>query len=163
MSALRIAKAAAAGLAATWLMDRVDKLIYLMQSEDVHRREAELEDVTGPGQAARALMRALGREPTHEDVVRWGRVAHVTVGVMFAVLYPAAAKRMPALRTGHGAAYGIAIAPANLVLVPALGLTPPSWEFPIETSIRGVGYHIAYGVALESLARALRLHDDVGS
>nr|MDP9107126.1 DUF1440 domain-containing protein [Candidatus Eremiobacteraeota bacterium] len=76
------------------------------------------------------------------------------------VLYPAAAKRAPWLRAGFGAVYGIAISPANLVVVPALGLTPPSWEFPIETTVRGVGYHIAYGVALEAVARALRLHDD---
>jgi uncharacterized membrane protein YagU involved in acid resistance len=160
MSALRIAETVAAGLAATWIMDRADKLIYLAQSEDVHRREAELEDVTGPGQFARAVMRALGREPTHEETVRWGRAAHIAMGVSFALLYRSAAKRMPWLRAGFGAAYGVAIAPANLVLVPALGLTPPSWDFPIETTVRGVGYHIAYGIGLEGLARVLRMHDD---
>jgi uncharacterized membrane protein YagU involved in acid resistance len=159
MSALRIAKAAVAGLAATWFMDRVDGLIYATQSEDVHRREAELEDVTGPGQFARAVMRALGREPTHEETVLWGRAAHIGMGVGMAVLYPAAAKRMPWLRAGFGAAYGVAISPANLVVVPALGLTPPSWEFPLETTVRGIGYHIAYGIALEAQARALRMHD----
>ncbi|HEV2641089.1 MAG TPA: DUF1440 domain-containing protein [Candidatus Elarobacter sp.] len=160
MSALRIAKAVAAGLAATWIMDRADELIYATQSEDVHRREAELEDVTGPGQFARAVMRAFGREPTHEETVLWGRAAHVSIGVAFAVLYPAAAKRAPWLRAGFGAMYGIAICPANLFVVPALGLTPPAWEFPIETSVRGVGYHIAYGLALEALAHVLRMHDD---
>ena len=160
MSALRIAKAVAAGLAATWFMDRADELIYAAQPEEIHRREAELEDVTGPGQFARAVMRAFGREPTHEETVLWGRAAHVGMGVAFAVLYPAAAKRAPWLRAGFGAMYGVVISPANLVIVPALGLTPPSWEFPIETTVRGVGYHIAYGVALEALARALRLHDD---
>ena len=46
MSALRIAKAVAAGLMATWFMDRGDELIYAAQSEAVHRREAELGDVT---------------------------------------------------------------------------------------------------------------------
>ena len=159
MSALHIAKAVTAGLVATWFMDRVDKAIYTAQSEDVHRREAELEDVTGPGQFARAVMRAAGREPTHEETVRWGRAAHVMMGVTLAVLYPAAAKRMRWLRAGCGAAYGIAISPANLVVVPALGLTPPSWAFPIETTVRGIGYHIAYGFALEVQARVLRLHD----
>ncbi len=38
-------------------MDRADELIYATQSENVHRREAELEDVTGPGQFARAAPR----------------------------------------------------------------------------------------------------------
>jgi uncharacterized membrane protein YagU involved in acid resistance len=157
MSALRVVKAAAAGLVATWFMDRVDALIYATQSEDVHRREAELEDVTGPGQFARATMRALGHEPTHDETVRWGRAAHIGIGVVFAVLYPAAAKRAPWLRAGLGAAYGVAISPANLIVVPVLGLTPPSWKFPLETTVRGVGYHIAYGVALELQARAFRL------
>ncbi len=160
MSTLRIAKAVTAGLAATWFMDRVDKAIYLMQTERVHRRESELEDVTGPGQFARAVMRAFGREPTHAQTVRWGRAAHVMMGVSLAVIYPVAAKRMPWLRAGFGAAYGVAISPANLVVVPALGLTPPAWAFPIETTVRGIGYHVAYGVALEVQARALRLHDE---
>lgn len=160
MSALRIANTVAAGLAATWFMDRIDKLIYAAQSEDVHRREAELEDMTGPGQFARAVMRALGREPSHADAVRWGRAAHVAMGLTFALVYPPAAKRAPWLRAGFGAMYGLAIAPANLVVVPALGLTPPAWEFPIETTVRGVGYHVAYGVALEAQARLLGLHAD---
>ena len=59
MSALQIVKAAAAGLAATWFMDRVDRLIYATQSDGVHRREAELEDVTGPGQFASPSNRAM--------------------------------------------------------------------------------------------------------
>jgi uncharacterized membrane protein YagU involved in acid resistance len=160
MSALRIAETVAAGLAATWIMDRADKLIYLTQSEAVHRREAELEDVTGPGQFARAVMRAFGREPTHEETIRWGRAAHVGMGVTFALLYRSAAKRAPWLRAGFGAAYGVAISPANLVVVPALGLTPPAWKFPIETTVRSVGYHVAYAVALEAQARSLGLHDD---
>jgi uncharacterized membrane protein YagU involved in acid resistance len=158
MHALGLAKAVACGLTATWIMDRADKLIYAAQSEDVHRREAELEDVTGPGQFARAVMRAFGREPEHEEIVRWGRAAHIAMGVTFALLYPPAAKRAPWLRAGFGAMYGLAISPANLIVVPALGLTPPTWAFPIETSVRGVGYHIAYAVALEAQGRLLRLH-----
>lgn len=115
--------------------------------------------MTGPGQFARAVLRAFGREPAHDETVRWGRAAHIALGVTFALLYRPAAKRAPCLRAGFGAAYGVAISPANLVLVPALGLTPPSWEFPIETTVRGVGYHIAYGVALEAQARLLGLHE----
>ncbi len=64
------------------------------------------------------------------------------------------------VRAGFGAVYGVVISPANLVAVPALGLTPPAWEFPLETSVRGVSYDIAYGIALESQAPLLRLHDD---
>jgi hypothetical protein len=36
MRALRIAKTLAAGLTATWFMDRADALIYAAQPEDVH-------------------------------------------------------------------------------------------------------------------------------
>ena len=111
MSALRIAKTMAAGLAATWFMDRADELIYATQSEDVHRREAELEDVTGPGQFARAVMRALGREPTHEETVRWGRAAHIAMGMSFALVYAPAAKRMRS-PSSSGFKYFAASAPA---------------------------------------------------
>jgi uncharacterized membrane protein YagU involved in acid resistance len=121
-----MAKTAVAGLAATWFMDRVDKLIHQAQPEDVHRREAELEDLTGPGQTARAIMRASGHEPSHDEAVGWGRAVHVTFGALAALVYPPLAKRFPILRVGLGAVYGLAIYPANAVVVPALGLTPPT-------------------------------------
>jgi uncharacterized membrane protein YagU involved in acid resistance len=160
MSASRLARVAAAGVAATWFMDRVDKVVYRVTPDEVHRREAELEDLTGPGQFARAVMRAFGREPTHDEAVRWGRVAHIGFGVLLAIAYPPLAKRVPVLRAANGAVYGLIVSPANLAVVPALGLTPPSTEFPLATNLRVVAYHIGYGVALESLSKALRVHDD---
>lgn len=161
MEALRLAETAAAGAAATWFMDRVDKAIYLAQSEQIHRREAELEDVTGPGQFARTVLRrVLGHNPSREEAEQWGRVAHVSFGVTVALAYPALARRWPWLRAGNGTLYGLLVFPANALVVPALGLTPPSWKFPKETLLRGLGYHLAYGFALETLCRGLRLHDD---
>jgi len=157
MAGLRWGRTVLAGLAATWVMDRVDKLVYLAQPAWVHRREAELEDLTGPGQLARVLMRAAGHEPTHDEAVAGGRFLHLTMGACCAIAYVAGLREIPSLRAGFGAGYGLAILPANLVVVPALGLTPPATAFPRETTIRGAIYHIGYGVALEACVRLLRL------
>jgi hypothetical protein len=75
-----------------------------------------------------------------------------------ASLYPTLAKRAPVLGTGRGIVYGLVVYPAHAFVVPAIGLTPPTWKFPPETMIRGVGYHLAYGFALESLMGLLRPH-----
>ena len=60
---------ALAGGAATWLMDRADKLVYQLQSEAVHKRGAAVEDLTGPGQLARRVIRAAAHEPSHDEAV----------------------------------------------------------------------------------------------
>lgn len=153
----RLAGTVVAGLGATWTMDRADKLVYNAQSEAVHRREAELEDLTGPGQLARAVMRAAGREPSRDEAVRWGRVAHVSFGVLLALVYVPLSQRARWLRGGGGALYGALAFPANAVVVPALGLTPPTSAFPPQTALRGFLYHLAYGIALETQVRVLRL------
>jgi hypothetical protein len=160
MNASRLAGFVVAGAAATWFMDRIDKVVYLLQSEDVHRREAALEELTGPGELARRVMCALGRRPSHDEAVAAGRLVHVAFGISSAVGYGIVADGLPALRAGNGLLFGLLLAPANIVVVPAIGLTPPTWKFPRETTIRSVIYHLAYGVALESTARALRLHRD---
>lgn len=141
-------------------MDRVDKAVYLLTPEPVHRREAQLEELTGPGAAARAIAHAFGRPLRHNAAVRWGRALHVAFGTGAGIAYPALARRLPALRGGWGACYGAALFPANDQVVPALGLTPPSRRFPAATRVRGFIYHLGYGVALETFARCLRLHED---
>jgi len=160
MNAYRFAGYLLAGAAATWLMDRADKLVYLLQPDDVHEREAAIEDLTGPGQLARIIMRAAGREPSHDEAVAAGRAVHVGFGISAALAYALLSKPLPWLRAGYGVTYGLALAPANLIVVPALGLTPPAWKFPAETTLRSILYHIAYGVSLESIARCLHLHGD---
>lgn len=156
----RLAGPVVAGLGATWMMDRADKLVYNAQSEAVHRPESELEDLTGPGQFARAVMRAAGHEPSHDEAVRWGRVAHVSFGVLLALAYVPLSRRARWLRGGGGALYGALAFPANAVVVPALGLTPPTTAFPPQTALRGLLYHLVYGIALETQVRALRLRAD---
>jgi len=160
MKAFRFAEYALVGAAATWLMDRADKLVYQVQSEDVHEREAAVEDLTGPGQLARRVMRAAGHEPSHDEAVAAGRLVHVAFGISAALAYAILSKPLPWLRGGCGLVYGLALAPANIIVVPAVGLTPPAWKFPAQTTVRSILYHIAYGVSLESLARLLHLHDD---
>jgi hypothetical protein len=160
MNAPRLAGFVLAGAAATGFMDRVDKVVYLLQPEDVHKREAAVEDLTGPGELARRIMRAAGREPSHDEAVAAGRLVHVTFGISSAVAYGFVASGVPVLRAGNGLLFGLLLAPANLVVVPAVGLAPPIWKFPRETTIRSIVYHLAYGLALESLARLLRLHGD---
>jgi len=105
-------------------------------------------------------MRAAGHEPSHDEAVAAGRFVHVVFGISAALAFATLSKPLPWLRGGGGVVYGLALAPANLVVVPAVGLTPPAWKFPPETTVRSILYHIAYGVSLESLARVMHLHDD---
>lgn len=150
-----ILRIALAGAAATWCMDRIDKAVYLATPERVHRREAELEELTGPGAFARAVARRFGRELDHDEAVRWGRRVHVAYGISAALAYPAVARRLPPVLAG--VVYGAALAPANLFVVPALGLTPPTRAFPMATTVRGLIYHLGYGVALDACTRVLRV------
>jgi hypothetical protein len=68
-----------------------------------------------------------------------------------ALLGRAAAGRRP--RTGI--AFGLTVWGASLVELPALGLTPPVWEWDPKTLAPDVGFHLVYGVTAATAYKLL--------
>lgn len=143
---------AAAGAAATWLMDRATTAILERQSEETRDREDLARgDRTAYEIAAEKSARLAGRELTGEERKKAGQAIHWSMGIAAGALYGAIRNRARGLGPGSGLAYGVAF----FLMVDEgaqslLGLTPPPDRFPWQTHARGLAGHLVLGAALEA-------------
>lgn len=143
---------AAAGVAATWLMDRVTTVLYEKESEETQERENEARGgQTAYVIAAEKAASLVGRELDEEEKKKAGTAIHWALGVGAGAFYGALRNRIPQLGIGSGLAYGtvfwLAMDEAALT---ALGLTPPPQEFPWQTHARGLAGHLVLGGVIEA-------------
>jgi putative membrane protein len=86
-----------------------------------------------------------------------GTVAHYTMGVTSGAIYGAVAELMPAATVCDGTAFGAAVwLIADEGVVPGLGLSRNSSEFPASTHTYAIASHLVYGLTTELVRRALR-------
>jgi hypothetical protein len=149
----------AAGYLAGQVMDRATTWFYARQSDASKRREDEVLPGGAPMASARKLAGLVGVEPTDEQAGRIATAMHQSLGQAYGVAAATlAANGMPPL------AAGVAAGAAGFLLVDeaanSLFFTPPPQAYPVESHLRGVVGHLAFGAALGlllALARRLRL------
>jgi len=144
--------AAAAGAAATWLMDLATTAMYERQPKSVQDRENKARGEKTAYEIAAERAAKLARTSIDEEQrKKLGSAIHWSLGVSSGVVYGALRHRWPRLNYGSGPAYGLlfwlAMDEAALTL---LGLTPPPREFPWQTHARGLVGHLVLGAAIEA-------------
>ncbi|HJW62561.1 MAG TPA: hypothetical protein VJ849_03605, partial [Actinomycetes bacterium] len=150
---------AGAGYLAGRVMDQVTTWFYERQSDASKRRENELLPGGAPMASARTLAGMVGAEPTDEQAGQLAATLHQSLEQGYGVAGAAlAAAGVPPL------AAGVATGMAGFLLVDeaanSLFFTPPPQAYPVESHLRGVVGHLAFGAtlgALLALARRLRL------
>lgn len=79
-----------------------------------------------------------------------GNVVHYATGVTLGLGYAALAARRPAVTTGYGVPFGLAVALAlDDILVPAFGWGPWPTKTPAATHVYGATTHAVFGAVLE--------------
>jgi hypothetical protein len=146
-------RGAIAGAAATWAMDQVTTLLYLVQSKEVTAQEAAAQpngkssvaNLVDRFEATTRLRVPKKRRPLVEQVV------HYSLGVLPGALYGVVRRWIPATRARAGVAYGLALFAANdEYLNTRLGLAGPPAAYPLETHFRGFAGHAVLGAATET-------------
>jgi hypothetical protein len=150
MNTRNILIGAAAGAAATWLMDRMTTVMYERQPQEITDRENE---ARGGKQAvevaAEKVLRAVGAEADEKKRKALGTAIHWGLGVLAGATYGALRERMP-VRYGSGLVYGTAFWLVMDELVNSVfGLAPPPQKFPWQTHARGLAGHTVLGGAIE--------------
>jgi hypothetical protein len=150
---------AAAGAAATWVMDRVTTALYERQSEKVTQKEedargGETAYVAAAGKAASLI----GRELSDQEKQKAGEMIHWALGIGAGATYGGLRNVMPALGPGSGVAFAtLWWAALDEGANPILGLTPPPQEFPWQTHARGLAGHLVLGAVLDTFFAAVDL------
>jgi hypothetical protein len=148
--AWRLGIGAATGYCSSRLMDQATSWYRHHQSEASRRREEEL----APGGAGTLIGKKLGdivgHDVTDEEAAKIGLFAHRSLGVAWGVaaaaLVRAGIRPMPAGLIAGAAAFLVVDEGAN-----AAFFTPPPQAYPIESHLRGVVGHLAYGVSVGAM------------
>jgi hypothetical protein len=149
----------AAGYVAGQVMDKATTWFYERQSDASKQREGELLPEGAPMASARKLAGLIGAEPTDEQTGQLATAMHQSLGQLYGV-GAAVLTRAGVPPVTAGVASGV----AGLLLVDELAnslfFTPPPQAYPVESHLRGVVGHLAFGATLGvllALARRLRL------
>jgi hypothetical protein len=103
--------------------------------------------------AVAALDRELGRREKEAA----GTAFHYAMGATSGALYGAVAEAIPGVRVGAGLPFGAAVwVFADEGLVPALGLSKSSAEYPLSIHAYAFTSHLVFGVTTELVRRAVR-------
>lgn len=86
-----------------------------------------------------------------------GTALHYAYGISMGAFYGAAAEFAPVVTVGAGALYGAGIwVVADEGVVPALGLSKSSAEYPFSIHAYALASHLVYGLTTEVVRRAAR-------
>jgi len=150
---------AAAGYLAGQVMDKATTWFYERQSDASKQREGELLPGGAPMASARKLAGLVGAEPTDDQAATLAATLHQSLGQLYGVVAAALTRNgVPPVTAG------LASGTAGFLLVDELAnslfFTPPPQAYPVESHLRGVVGHLAFGAAtgvLLALARRLGL------
>jgi uncharacterized membrane protein YagU involved in acid resistance len=158
--AITLVKGAVAGAVATLVLDRITTFMYERESPDARKTEDRARGgITTYETAAERIAALWGTNLDAEQRKRLGLIIHWALGIAAGVAYATYGRKRPSLRRGAGSAFGTAFwAAVDEGLVSMLGLTPPPKAFPVETHVRGLAGHLAFGIVTD---RTLRLLDAV--
>lgn len=140
--------ATVAGLGATLMMEYVSSFLYQRHSEQIREREEQLRTEMPTSVLARKLARAVGSELDDQAAEKAGMILHYAFGASGG---PAA--QLLVSRGEDPVKAAMAVAAAMEITVDqaantVLGLTAPTWRFPLITQARAILAHGAYGAAL---------------
>jgi hypothetical protein len=145
---------AAIGYGASMAMDRATDWYLGHQSNQSRLREEEVAPGGAPVLVGKKLAGLVGRGVSDENAAKIGTMVHRALGMTYGVT--AAALSTTGVPPLVG---GIATGTAAFVVVDEAFLsavfTPP-WAYPIESHVRGVVGHLAYGTVTGAMLTAVR-------
>jgi hypothetical protein len=153
-----LVKGASAGAVGTWAMDVLTWTMYRREDPDVIRREKQVR-VFGKDSAhaaAQRLAHLVGSDAPQSEPNALGIAVHAGLGMMPGAAYPALRRRLPWLRAGRGAAFGLSLFVVNDEIVGRLlRIQGPQHLYPWRTHLRGLLGHLVLGVVTEMTLNVL--------
>jgi hypothetical protein len=151
---------AAAGVAAVWVMDRIDWFNFRRGLDNSRTRQQTKQarpDGMDPAQVlAAGTADQAGLALTRRQLDTAGLIVHYGLGMVPAALYGALRGRVAYLDAGRGSLFGL-----GLFLIKdegmnaALGLSGRPQDYPWTAHARGLVAHLAYGLVTDALCRAV--------
>jgi hypothetical protein len=152
-----LAKGAAAGAAATWVMDRVDWFMVEHENPEAWRRTQRVRP-NGKDPAHNmvgAMAKAVGREPPAQPHPA-GIAMHYALAMSSTAVYGTMRRHIPGGVIGRGLVLGLGIfAIEDELINPALGFAAPPRRYPWQAHARGLVAHLVLGLVTEAILSAV--------
>jgi uncharacterized membrane protein YagU involved in acid resistance len=141
----------AAGTAATFVLEKVSTYGYQLENRTTRQYEENLRNGEYPPEVlAEKIARVVsGVEPDKETKQRLGMAIHWGYGIVWGGAFGALRDRVPLIDSAGGLAFGLGLwLVGDELMMPAMGLSPPSRKFPWQNHARAAANHLAYGATL---------------
>jgi hypothetical protein len=152
----------AAGAAATYVMGKVNTLMYERESDEARKTEdAARGDRTAYESAAEKIAELAGWGLSADERRKLGKALHWALGVGTAAAYAVLRRRVRRIGALQGTVFGTGFwLLFDEIMLSLLRLTPGPMKFPWQTHARGLAGHVVYGAvtdtALGAAERILR-------
>lgn len=121
-----------------------------------HNSESENDD-SAERLANVISLKILGHKPTEHEKDLGGTALHYAYGISMGALYGAAAEYSDKVTIGEGIPYGFLIwLGADEGIVPLLGLSKDSSDYPFSVHAGAFSAHLVYGFTTEIVRKAVR-------
>ena len=152
-----VVKGASAGAVGVWVMDVATWALYRRQSSSTLLQEKRNRPFgKDPAHAAAEWINRLTGTEVRPEPNALGLTIHYQLGMAPAVAYTRWRRRLPWLRAGRGALYGLLLFLLNdEVAGRALRLTGRQRDYPWHAHARGLVGHVVLGVVTETVLNVL--------
>jgi len=167
------------GLVASIVMNQFQKILSKMITGEERSHGAQSLQTGAPHSGAGQMLENRGEEDSDDDAAERlantiavglfdrgltksekdtaGTAFHYAYGISMGAAYGAAAEILPETTTGAGIPFGALIwIGADEVVVPLLGLSKPSNEYPLSVHASALASHLVYGLTTEAVRRMIR-------
>lgn len=157
-----VVRGAIAGAAGTAAMDTAQYLLYRrgggsqpFPAWETSEGLSTWEDAPAPAQVARRIVEGLTQHELKPGTARLANnTTHWATGIAWGAAYGVLAGSTPKRRVCLGLVWGATVWASSYVLLPALGLYQPIWEYDAATLAKDLGVHLVYGLATAATFRA---------
>ncbi len=157
-----LARGLVAGLVGTAAMTAYQELVSKVRSSGskgsggASEEERGWEEAPTPARAGRRFLAGVfEREPTKEKIPLLTDVVHWGYGTAWGVVYGLVKESLAVRSLPAGLAFGAGVWATSYVLLPAMKLYKPPWEYSPKTLSADLSYHLVYGAGVSVAYRAL--------
>jgi uncharacterized membrane protein YagU involved in acid resistance len=156
-----LARGIVAGFVGTAVMDGYQKLVSTLRDSGSHDSDdsegtRDWSKAPAPAQVGRRIVKGVFRRDVSGDYIDLlTNVVHWTYGISWGGLYGILKPSLSTSSLWSGPTFGGAVWGAGYVVLPAMKLYKPIWEYPPQTLALDLSYHLVYGLGVAGVFEAL--------
>jgi hypothetical protein len=156
-----ISRGLVAGAIGTAAMDGYQRLAGALRNSDSSSSDEsngpkDWSKAPAPAQVGRRIIKGVfKRDVSADHIALLTNAVHWAYGISWGALYGILQASIRGNAMARGVAFGTGVWGTAYVVLPAMKLYKPMWEYPPKTLVVDLSYHLAYGIGVAGAYRVL--------